>query len=116
MYNTSFDDAASCDLVANALATKLYPCGWLINFGQPCNTEVPGRDMPTHLRTVHRVNENQRLRCLWNGCSDELSSGCLGRHVQERHLAWRWACPRPGCEAIFTRRGVMEEHRTTCTR
>lgn len=104
----------SCELVAIGLGLKEYRCGWIVN-GLPCNAPVLGQDFPTHLKTVHRTNDTLRPECQWGGCRDVLNKECLVRHVQEKHLEYRWPCPNPKCDRIFTRRGVLEGHRNACT-
>jgi hypothetical protein len=104
----------SCELVAIGFGLKEYCCGWTFN-GLPCNALVLGQDFPTHLKTVHRTNDTPRLECLWSGCGEVLNKECLVRHVQENHLEYRWPCPNPKCDRIFTRRGVLDTHRAACT-
>ena len=102
----------SCELVAVGLALKEYRCGWATN-GSSCDAPVLGQDVPTHLKTVHRANDTPKLQCLWGGCGEALNKGCLVRHVQEKHLEYRWPCPK--CGTTFSRRGVMDTHRVACT-
>ncbi|KAG8212953.1 hypothetical protein J3R82DRAFT_11319, partial [Butyriboletus roseoflavus] len=101
----------ACELIAIGLGLKQYRCEWSTN-GRECGALIQGHDVPLHLKIIHRVNETPRLVCLWGNCGDGLNKGCLVRHVQEKHLEYRWPCPR--CGALFTRRGVMDAHRATC--
>ncbi|KAF9223342.1 hypothetical protein BS17DRAFT_134707 [Gyrodon lividus] len=111
-YNQDFDDDASCDLIGIGLDIKVYACRWLVN-GVACHTEIPGRDYSTHLRTVHGVGRDPRLECKWDHCGEHLKKDCVIRHLQEKHLMYRWPCPK--CGALFTRRGNMNAHRANCT-
>ncbi|KAG8221485.1 hypothetical protein J3R82DRAFT_1698, partial [Butyriboletus roseoflavus] len=88
-----------------------YLCAWVDN-EQQCNTPVLGKEFPAHLRMVHRVHITPASTCLWANCGVKLSSGSFARHVQEKHLDYRWACPK--CNQLFTRRGTMEIHHADC--
>ncbi|KAF8442272.1 hypothetical protein L210DRAFT_3203324 [Boletus edulis BED1] len=111
-FNDGFNEDDSCELVAIGLGLKQYYCGWTTN-GVPCNTALLGQDVPLHLKTAHGANDTPRIECSWGNCGEVLNKGCLVRHVQEKHLEYRWPCPR--CGAVFSRRGVMDTHRATCT-
>ena len=99
------------EIVANGHNVKQFHCGWTTN-GLPCNAIVLGMEVPNHLRTVHGVNAAQRIECLWDQCGEDLNRACLIRHVQEKHLEFRWPCPK--CGRIWTREGLMHAHRANC--
>ncbi|KAG9315375.1 hypothetical protein JVU11DRAFT_4521 [Chiua virens] len=105
------EDLDACQLVAIGLGLNQYSCSWMSN-GQRCNKLVLGQDVTDHLRVAHRDVERDRRECHWDGCGEEVGKGSLVRHVQEKHLGYRWPCPR--CGTTFTRRGVMDVHRTAC--
>ncbi|KAG9315378.1 hypothetical protein JVU11DRAFT_4525 [Chiua virens] len=113
-YNDEWNEADACQLVANSLGLNQYFCGWITD-GQRCNVLVLGEDVTDHLRAAHNSGEyeGERLTCLWDGCEETFRKGSLVRHVQEKHLEYRWPCPK--CGIIFTRRGVMDAHRVTCS-
>ncbi|KAN0092690.1 hypothetical protein V8E55_003474 [Tylopilus felleus] len=111
-YNSSFSEDDSCELVAIALGLKQFRCAWAAN-GSPCNVSILGQDISSHLKTVHGANDTPKIVCMWGACGEMLNKGCVVRHVQEKHLEYRWPCPK--CGAVFNRRGVMDTHRATCT-
>ncbi|KIK75235.1 hypothetical protein PAXRUDRAFT_173407 [Paxillus rubicundulus Ve08.2h10] len=112
LYNENFGEDDSCDLVGYGFDIKYYVCHWRTDNGMRCNTQIQGREYATHIRTVHGVGRDKRLECRWDNCGESLKKDCVVRHLQERHLLYRWPCPR--CLLSFTRRSNMNTHRADC--
>ncbi|KAG9315156.1 hypothetical protein JVU11DRAFT_4279 [Chiua virens] len=86
-----------------------HACFWATAHG-PCNKAVLGSEFAEHLRSCHDITvaDGVQLNCLWSGCSTELKKESLMRHIQEKHLEWRYACPV--CGERFTRNYTRQNH------
>ncbi|KAH7884667.1 hypothetical protein F5I97DRAFT_1485204 [Phlebopus sp. FC_14] len=106
-FNTDFTEQDHYELIRIGLENRTHYCGWWSN-GRTCNAIVRGGDISAHLR-LHGVWDQTRYTCLWGDCDrGEFNRDCLIRHIQEKHLEWKWICVR--CDAIFTRRSVLNRH------
>ena len=86
-----------------------YPCCWVT--GQAaCDLVVQGLDFSEHLRSHHGVGgpEKAPLVCCWSGCFAEMKKESLMRHVNEKHLEIKHACP--SCPEQFTRDYTLRNH------
>ncbi|KAG9315159.1 hypothetical protein JVU11DRAFT_4282 [Chiua virens] len=113
-FNEEFTDADEQRLLHFASFTHdpqnvYHTCFWATAHG-PCNTQILGSEISDHLRSRHSVTvpDDVVLMCRWSGCSTELRKGCLVRHIQEKHLEWRYTCPQ--CGERFTRNYTRRNH------
>ena len=84
-------------------------CGWVT--GQAiCSSLVRFSDLPEHLRFCHGAvgPDRTNLVCRWVHCFAEMKEESLMRHVIEKHLEVRHACPH--CPEQFTRLYTMQNH------
>lgn len=109
---------------ANLLATHYAPlasqpqqcyhhCFWVVGLGPAiCNAFVLGHEFSEHLRTDHvpAGTDKTLVMCCWAGCSSEMKKESLMRHVQEKHLEWKYTCPN--CFERFTRNYTRDQHVT----
>ncbi|KAF9219343.1 hypothetical protein BS17DRAFT_789521 [Gyrodon lividus] len=117
-YNHDFNDEDALRLVCIAASPEYRPhtCRW-VDSGIRCDTVIQGLYFPAHLceRHVFAVGQdNLHFQCQWEGCSDTLvaSKEMLMKHIQERHLLWRWNCPN--CGVVFPRKTSRNAHHALC--
>ncbi|KAF8553633.1 hypothetical protein OG21DRAFT_1509965 [Imleria badia] len=118
-FNHDFTDEDAQRLVSIATSPELSPhtCRW-VEGGVRCSTAVQGLYFSTHLRELHGIqgigHRSRGFLCQWEGCSDAspFSKEGLMRHIQERHLLWRWNCP--SCGAVFTHQIPRNDHHARC--
>ncbi|KIJ60452.1 hypothetical protein HYDPIDRAFT_117160 [Hydnomerulius pinastri MD-312] len=119
-FNHDFTDEDVLMLLSIATSPeyRAHTCRWLERGGMPCEAVIQGLYFPIHLRDHHGLfmagQNNARYQCLWEGCADgiQVSREILMRHIQERHLLWKWACPNCGTE--FTRKSTRDLHHAHC--
>ena len=88
---------------------RYYRCYWMT--GQAvCGSLIQGLEFPEHLRSHHGIGgpDNAQLKCCWIGCFAEMKKESLIRHVNERHLEFKYICPN--CPEQFTRVHTMRKH------
>jgi hypothetical protein len=88
---------------------RYYPCYWVT--GQAvCGSLVQDLEFPEHLRCHHGVGgpDKAQLMCCWIGCFTEMKKESLMRHVNEKHLEIKYACPN--CPEQFTRIHTLQSH------
>jgi hypothetical protein len=75
-----------------------------------CSSLVQGPDFTEHLRSHHGIGgpDKAQLMCCWIGCFAEMKKESLVRHVNERHLEFKYACPN--CPEQFTRDYTLRNH------
>lgn len=93
----------------NLPQNRSYRCCWVIGPAL-CGLSVPGSEFPDHLRSHHGVTGSEKtpVMCCWDGCFMEMNRESLVRHVNERHLELKYACPN--CFEQFTRPYTMHNH------
>ncbi|KAG9311028.1 hypothetical protein JVU11DRAFT_8925 [Chiua virens] len=118
-YNHDFTDEDARRLVSIASSPELSPhiCRWVEDSAR-CNVSVQGLYLPSHLRDHHGIYgttyRSVGYLCRWDGCADSstFSKDGMLRHVQERHLQWRWNCPN--CGAVYMGRPARDAHYILC--
>ncbi|KIK90584.1 hypothetical protein PAXRUDRAFT_831585 [Paxillus rubicundulus Ve08.2h10] len=118
-YNHDFTDEDAMRLVRIAASPEYRPhtCRW-IDSGTACDGVIQGLYFPTHMRECHSIfvvgQDSPRFQCQWEGCSDTTlaSKDILMRHIQERHLLWRWNCPN--CGMVFLGKVSRNAHHALC--
>ena len=75
-----------------------------------CGLLVQGLEFPEHLRSHHDVGgpDKAELVCRWNGCFAVMKTESLMRHLREKHLEFKYACPN--CPEKFTRQYTLQCH------
>ncbi|KIJ18192.1 hypothetical protein PAXINDRAFT_167449 [Paxillus involutus ATCC 200175] len=118
-YNHDFTDEDAMRLVRIAASPEYRPhtCRW-VDSGILCDSVIQGIYFHTHMRERHGIfvvgQDTPRFQCRWEGCSDTtlVNKEMLLRHIQERHLLWRWNCPN--CGMVFTRKASRNSHHALC--
>ncbi|KAN0084583.1 hypothetical protein V8E55_008087 [Tylopilus felleus] len=85
-------------------------CQWIHN-GVLCSERIKAKDFRAHLTYRHCIAfDAYRYPCQWHRCSSNqpMRRGDLERHMRERHVPFRWACPY--CDTTFTRESNLLTH------
>ncbi|KAG8215265.1 hypothetical protein J3R82DRAFT_8820 [Butyriboletus roseoflavus] len=113
----SLQDAQRLVSIASSPELNPHTCRWAAG-GVRCGTAVQGIYFPTHLRDAHGIYgvgyRSLGFLCQWENCSDASTFNKEGlmRHIQEKHLLWRWLCP--SCGAAFTGKVARNTHLALC--
>ncbi|KAH0834016.1 hypothetical protein J3R83DRAFT_11252, partial [Lanmaoa asiatica] len=116
LFLISLQDARTLVSIASSPELCPHTCRW-VEGGVRCSTAVQGIFFPSHLRDYHGICVGYHSRgflCQWEDCSDAstFSKEGLMRHIQERHLLWKWHCPI--CGAAFIGKVARNAHYVLC--
>ncbi|KAG6370722.1 hypothetical protein JVT61DRAFT_4643 [Boletus reticuloceps] len=118
-FNHDFTDEDARRLVSIATSPELsaHTCRW-VEGSVRCSATVQGLCFPSHLREYHGIHgighRTIGFMCQWEGCSDTstFSKEGLMKHIQERHLLWKWNCPN--CGTVFMHQVARNAHYARC--
>lgn len=93
----------------NIFNEKEVICQWMHN-GVLCSEHIKAKDFRAHLIYRHYIADAHQYLCQWDGCSNNqpMRRGNLERHMRERHVPFKWACPC--CNSTFTRESNLLTH------
>lgn len=106
---SSEDEQALLNYAAVPRDQQPHTCGWVV-CGEPCNSVLFPNEFSAHLR-AHGVRGggNAKMSCCWVGCTEQMNTECVVRHVLEVHLELRYECP--DCGRTFSRKTSLNNHR-----
>ncbi|KAN0079992.1 hypothetical protein V8E55_009558 [Tylopilus felleus] len=118
-FNHDFTDEDAHRLVSIASSPELsiHTCRW-VESGKRCTATIQGIHFSTHLRDYHGIQglgfRTIGFVCQWEGCTNTSTFNKEGlmKHIQEKHLLWRWNCPN--CGAIFAHQLARNAHYARC--
>ncbi|KAI6022883.1 hypothetical protein PISMIDRAFT_89777 [Pisolithus microcarpus 441] len=92
---------------------RLHTCQWVDN-STSCRNDISGRLFPAHLRDRHGITnaDSRVLKCRWDGCREYVAGTNMFPHIQQKHIAWVYACYNCGME--FPRADTRNAHFHQC--
>ncbi|KAI6147914.1 hypothetical protein BKA82DRAFT_4146105 [Pisolithus tinctorius] len=99
--------------IASSPEHRLHTCQWVDNTTS-CRTDIPGQQFPNHLRERHGITtgDSRVMKCRWDGCREFVQVTNVFVHIQQKHIAWKYACYNCGME--FPRANLRNTHFNQC--
>ncbi|KAI6097391.1 hypothetical protein EDD16DRAFT_1527620 [Pisolithus croceorrhizus] len=114
-FNQDFtdEDAFMLIRIATSPEHRLHTCQWVDNTTS-CRNDISGQHFPTHLRERHGITnaDNRVMKCRWDGCREYVIGTNMFPHIQQKHIAWMYACYNCGME--FPRQNMRNAHFNQC--